>query len=79
MCGDMGSTEELGSRASRPAHLIAPGSPLLSTEKSGTGTQRGLEAAVRVLRGLAFATGILLGLVFAVACYAAMLGIVQFE
>jgi hypothetical protein len=79
MCGDMGSTEELGSRASRPAHLIGRGSSVLSTKKPGNVTPRGLEAAVRVLRGLVFAAGVLLGLAFAVACYAEMLGVVQFE
>jgi hypothetical protein len=38
-----------------------------------------LEAGVRVLRGLLFAVGVMLALAFAVACYAEILGIVQFE
>ena len=52
------------------------------SEQSTSGLVLGRDAAKGghlMLRGLAFATGILLGLVFAVACYAAMLGIVQFE
>jgi hypothetical protein len=47
-------------------------------EKPDNGEQRGLEAVARVLRGLLFAAGLLLGLAFAVACYAEMLGVVQF-
>jgi hypothetical protein len=79
MRGHVGGAEELSSRASRPAHLIARGSPVLSTEKPDNGKKRGLETAARVLRGLVFAAGVLLGLAFAVACYAEMLGVVQFE
>ena len=51
---------------------------MLSTEKPDNGEQRNLEAVARVLRGLLFAAGLLLGLAFAVACYAEMLGVVQF-
>jgi len=79
MCGDVVGAEELGLPASRPAHLIARRSPVLAMEKPGNCTQRGLESAVRVLRGLVLAAGVLLELAFAVACYAEMLGIVQFE
>ena len=54
------------------------GNPVLSMEKPDDGEQRSHEAVARVLRGLLFAAGLLLGLAFAVACYAEMLGVVQF-
>ena len=79
MWGHMGSPKELGSLVSRPAYLIARGSPLLSRQIQGNGTKCSPEVAVKVLRGLVFVAGILLGLAFAVACYAELLGIVHFE
>jgi hypothetical protein len=57
---------------------MACGNPVLSMEKPDNGEQHSLEAVARVLRGLLFVTGLLLGLAFAVACYAEMLGVVQF-
>jgi hypothetical protein len=54
------------------------GNPVLSMEKPDNGEQRSLKAVAKVLRGLFFAAGLLLGLAFAVACYAEMLGVVQF-
>ena len=53
------------------------GNPVLSMEKPDNGEQRSL-AVARVLRGSFFVTGLLLGLAFAVACYAEMLGVIQF-
>jgi hypothetical protein len=52
--------------------------PCVIDEKPDNGEQRSLEAVARVIRGLLFVIGLLLGLAFAVACYAEMLGVVQF-
>lgn len=57
---------------------MACGNPVLSMEKPDNGERRSPEAVARVLRGLLFAAGLLLALAFAVACYAEMLGVVQF-
>jgi hypothetical protein len=57
---------------------MACGNPVLSMEKPDNGEQRSLEALARVLRGLLFGAGLFLRLAFAVACYAEMLGVVQF-
>jgi hypothetical protein len=48
-------------------------------ETPDNGEKPNLEAVARALRRLLFATGILSGLAFAVACYAEMLGVVQFD
>jgi hypothetical protein len=52
---------------------------VLAMEKADDGESPNLEVVARSLRRLLFATGILLGLAFAVACYAEMLGVVQFD
>jgi hypothetical protein len=52
---------------------------VLPMEKPDNGERLSLEVVSRALRRLLFATCILLGLAFAVACYAEMLGVVQFD
>jgi hypothetical protein len=70
----------IGSRRSESETSASHGlrEPCVIDEKPDNGEQRSLEAVARVIRGLLFVIGLLLGLAFAVACYAEMLGVVQF-
>ena len=52
---------------------------MLPMEKPDNGERPNLEVVARALRRLLFATGKVLGLAFAVACYAELLGVLQFN
>jgi hypothetical protein len=52
---------------------------VLPIEKLDDGDRPNLEVVARALLRLFFVAGILLGLAFAAACYAEMLGIVEFD